>query len=322
MDKKACKAILKKIKQYDTITIYGHINPDCDCYGSSIGLREIIRDNFKNKKVYALGFGPDYMFERLSRYDEVSDDVIKESLAIIVDCSEIARISEQRIKLAKEIIKIDHHIESVPFEGTIKWVDNGAIAACQMIAEFALHYHLKISNLAAEALYLGICTDSGRFRYAPTNERTHYAVAKLYEIGINPKTMFDILYQSDANVVKYQALLITKFKQTEHGVIYCFADPKDYEQYGLTFDKISKNVNVLGNIKGCPIWILMTRSPEGFIRCEFRSQTLNIQKIAAKYGGGGHRCASGARLDNWSWDECMKIINDLDDLAKRGDDGE
>ena len=125
MDKKACKAILKKIKQYDTITIYGHINPDCDCYGSSIGLREIIRDNFKNKKVYALGFGPDYMFERLSRYDEVSDDVIKESLAIIVDCSEIARISEQRIKLAKEIIKIDHHIESVPFEGTIKWVDRG-----------------------------------------------------------------------------------------------------------------------------------------------------------------------------------------------------
>ena len=90
----------------------------------------------------------------------------------------------------------------------------------------------------------------------------------------------------------------------------------------MTFDKISKNVNVLGNIKGCPIWILMTRSPEGFIRCEFRSQTLNIQKIAVKYGGGGHRCASGARLDNWSWDECMKIINDLDDLAKRGDDGE
>lgn len=313
---KATKQILKKIKQYDVITIYGHVNPDFDCYGSSIGLREIIKDNFKNKKVYALGFGPTAMFDRLSPYDTVDDETIKQSLAIIVDCSEIARISEPRITLAKEVLKIDHHIESVPFND-LKWVDVESIACAQMIAEFAMHYHLKISKLAAEALYLGICTDSGRFRYAPTNAKTHRIVAHLYDLGIEPKTMFDILYQSDAAYVKYQALLVSKFKMTKNNVIYCFADPKDYEQFNLKYEQVSKNVNVIGNIIGCPIWTLFTRSPEDVIRVEFRSNGLNIQEIAKKYGGGGHKCAAGARLEGWSWDECMKIINDLDALAEQ-----
>mgnify|MGYP002523687929 CR=1 FL=1 len=316
MDKKLLKKFLKKIKQFDIITIYGHVNPDCDCYGASIGLREILRDNFKNKKIYALGFGPTVMFDRLARYDEVDDETIKNSLGIVVDVSETSRISEPRVTMCKELIKIDHHIESVPFDG-LKWVDTGSIAAAQMVAEFALTFHLKISKLAAEALYLGICTDSGRFRYTPTNAKTHLIVSKLYDLGIEPKSMFDILYQSEARFVKYQALIVSKFKTTKHNVIYCFIDPKDYEQFDLKYDQVSKNVNVMGNIIGSKAWTLFTRSPEGVIRVEFRSNGMNIQPIAVKYGGGGHKCAAGARLENWSWDECMKIINDLDELASK-----
>ena len=316
MDKKVCRKILNKIKKADIITIYGHVNPDCDCYGSSIGLREILRDNFKNKKVYALGFGPKMMFDRLSPYDEVDDETIKNSLAIILDVSEISRISEPRVTLAKDILKIDHHIETFPFDN-LKWADTGSIAACQMIAEFAFTFHLKVSKLAAECLYLGICTDSGRFRYSPTNEKTHRIVAKLYELGIEPKSMFDILYQSEARFVKYQALIVSKFETTKNNVIYCFIDPKDYEQFGLTFDQVSKNVNVMGNIIGAKAWTLFTRSPEDAIRVEFRSNGgVNVQQIAAKYGGGGHHSASGARLEGWSWDKCMNIIKDLDKAAK------
>ena len=315
MDKKVCKNILNKIKKAKIITIYGHVNPDCDCYGSSLALREIIKDNFKNKKVYALGFGPTMLFDRLTRYDtDVTDEEIKESLAIIVDVSETERVSEPRVTLAKDLLKIDHHIESVPFDH-LKWVDTGSIAACQMIAEFAFTFHLKVSKLAAELLYLGICTDSGRFRYAPTNAKTHLIVSKLYELGIEPKSMFDILYQSEARYVKYQALIVSKFKTTKNNVIYCFIDPEDYEQFGLKFDQVSKNVNVMGNIIGAKAWTLFTRSPEGFIRVEFRSSGKNIQPVAAKYGGGGHKCAAGARLENYTWKDCMKIVNDLDKVV-------
>lgn len=314
----AIKEIYQLIKKYKVITIHGHINPDPDCYGSALALREIIRDNFKNKEVYACGYGNEKLYDRLSTYDEVSDETIKESLAIIVDCSETPRIMDQRINTAKQIIKIDHHIESTPFIG-VKWVDVDSIACAQMIAEFAFMYHLKVSKLAAELMYLGICTDSGRFRYAPTNAKTHMIVSRLYVLGIEPKSIFAILYQSEEAFVKYQAWLITKFKRTEHNVIYACMDVKDYEQFGLKYDQVSKNVNVLGNIVGCPIWVLFTRSPEGTIRVEFRSSGLNVQEIAVKYGGGGHKQAAGTRLENQKdFSLAMKVVEDLDNLAAQG----
>ena len=318
MKNKAIKEIYKLIKKYDVITLYGHINPDPDCYGSSLALREIIKDNFKNKEVYALGFGSEKLYDRLTRYDEVSDEKIKESLAIICDCSEIERISEPRVRLAKQIIKIDHHIESKPFIG-VKWVDVDSIACAQMIAEFAFTYKLKVSKLAAELIYLGICTDSGRFRYAPTNAKTHLIVSKLYDLGIEPKSIFSILYQSDEAYIKYQALIVGKFQKTEHNVIYCFMDVQDYEQYGLKYEQVSKNVNVLGNVSGCPIWCLFTRSPEGQIRIEFRSHGLDVQKVSYKYGGGGHKNAAGARLENQKdFTLALEVVKDLDTLAEKG----
>lgn len=309
------KDILNLIKKYDVITIYGHINPDPDCYGSSSALKEIILTNFKNKEVYNLGFGPEKLIEFFGKYDEISDDKIKESLAIICDCSEVERVSEQRINLAKQIIKIDHHIESKPFIG-VKWVDVDAISCCQLVAEFAFKYHLKITKRAGELLFMGICTDSGRFRYAPTNAKTHLIVSKLYELGIEPSKIFHLLYQSEEAFVKYQALIVTKFQKTKHNVIYCFMDVKDYEQFGLTFDQVSKNVNVLGNIVGCPIWVLFTRSPEGTIRIEFRSNGPNVQQVALKYGGGGHERASGARLfDQKDFELAKQVVEDLDAIV-------
>lgn len=313
---KSIKEIYKIIKKYETITIYGHINPDGDSFGSGLAMRELLRTNFPDKKVYTLGYGLEQFYNRFGKYDEVSDEIIKESLALILDCSEVERVSDQRIRLAKQIIKIDHHIESNPFFGA-KWMDEDAVATCQMVAEFALETKMKITKTAAECMYLGICTDSGRFRYSPTNPKTHRIVAKLYELGIETKSIFDILYISDEAFVKYQALLVSRFQRTKNNVIYCFADFPDYDQFGLKFEQISKNVNVIGNIRGCPIWVLFTRSKEGSIRVEFRSNGINVQKVAVKYGGGGHMCAAGARLvDQKDFSLAMQVVNDLDKVAE------
>jgi len=313
---KDIKEIFKLIKKYDTITIYGHINPDGDCFGSSLALRELIKLNFPKKRVYSLAGTLPQLEKRLTTQDVLEDEnVIKESLAILVDVSETERVSDQRVLLAKQIIKIDHHIENKPFYG-IKWVDEGAIACCQQIAELAFTCKLKMNKLIAELLYLGICTDSGRFRYAPTNSKTHRIIAKLLDLGAETDSIFKILYLSDEAYVKYQALLVSKFKRTAHNVVYCCADVEDYTQFGLRFDQISKNVNVIGNIRGCPIWVLFTRSPENFIRVEFRAHKLNVQQVAAKYGGGGHLHAAGARLDNQTdFSLAMQIVEDLDKVA-------
>ncbi len=315
MNKRIVKHLLNKIKEYQVITIYGHINPDCDSYGSQIGLREILRANFPKKKIYALGAAPEYVFELYPKFDEVDLETIKSSLGILVDCSEVSRISDERVIYAKEIVKIDHHIESNEFKG-FKWVDTSYIAAAQMIADLAFTFKLKVPKIAAECLYLGICTDSGRFRYSPTDGNTHRIVGKLYDIGINTQPMFDMLYQSDPVYVKYQAHIVLSFKTTKNGVIYAFMDEPDYNKFNLSYEEVSKNVNVLGNLKGCPIWALFTRSPEGSIRVELRSKNADIQQIAVKYGGGGHLHASGVRIPKGNeWKVAKEIVKDLDDLA-------
>ena len=105
----------KIIEANDSIVIFGHIFPDGDCYGSQVGLRDLLRLNYPNKKVYAVGSGLHRFFKLIGEMDEVSDEIIKNSLAILVDGNDCSRMEDQRVVIAKEFIKIDHHIENYRF---------------------------------------------------------------------------------------------------------------------------------------------------------------------------------------------------------------
>ena len=103
--------ILEAIKQFDTVIIHRHSKPDGDALGSQIGLREIIKENFPEKTVYAVGDGSArYGFMEGSQMDDVADSVYQNALAIVLDTSAAALISDDRYKTAKQTARIDHHI--------------------------------------------------------------------------------------------------------------------------------------------------------------------------------------------------------------------
>ena len=144
--------ILEKIKKYDTITLYRHINPDGDAYGSQNGLNDIIKENFPEKKVYCVGTPSNHFDKFLPHMDEVSDEIIENSLAIVLDVGNIARVDDARFLTAQDIMKIDHHIYVEPFMdslGYVEWVETNYIAACEMIADLAYQNDLKINEQAA-----------------------------------------------------------------------------------------------------------------------------------------------------------------------------
>ena len=101
------KEIAKKIRQYETIVIFRHNRPDMDALGSQWGLKHLIEQNYKNKKVYVVG--DSNKFDFLGKMNEVSDEMIQNSLAIILDVAVAALISDQRYILAKERMVIVHH---------------------------------------------------------------------------------------------------------------------------------------------------------------------------------------------------------------------
>lgn len=311
----AFKIAHELILKHDTIVIFGHTLPDGDCYGSQIALRDVLRLNFPRKKVFAVGSGLPSLFSRLGSMDIVEDQTIKDALAILVDVSDFPLVEDQRLLIAKEYLKIDHHYESNPFQYE-KVMNTNKIATAEIIAEFIENYKLKMNKTIAEALYLGIATDSGRFLYEPTNKKTFLTTANLYDYNIEPKELFNIIYQTEENYLKYRGYLLSNYQKTPNGVIYCYVKKEVYLNFGLDYTYASSQVGTYSNIKGYPIFALFTENLEGGIRVELRSNSVPIREIALKHGGGGHALAAGVRMLKGSEQEVNKIVQDLDQLLK------
>ena len=105
------EAILAELKAYDTIIIHRHSKPDGDALGSQIGLKHILRENFPEKTVYAVGDDARFFgFMDDSVMDEIADSCYTDALAVILDCGAPALISDDRYRMAKKTVRIDHHI--------------------------------------------------------------------------------------------------------------------------------------------------------------------------------------------------------------------
>lgn len=308
------KQIYQKIIENDVITIFGHILPDGDCYGSELGLKEAIKATFPDKKVYALGSGLPNFFERLAPLDVVNDDVIKNSLAIVLDVANVERIEDQRFLTAKDIIKIDHHIFVHKF-GSIELVDNDSIACAQIVARIVRVNDMKLSKLGAEALMLGLITDSGRFQYGQTNAETFETAKFLMNHGVQLRSIYDTLYAVELKDIKFKGYVMNSFS-TVSGVSFIKYTKDKCDELQVTPDYAASQVNLMANIKGFPIWASFAEKEEGVIRCEMRSAApeYNVQLVAKKYGGGGHIQASGCRVSCFSIVD--EIIEDLKLLAK------
>ena len=301
--------VIEKIKQYNTIIIHRHKNPDGDAYGCQIGLKNIITENFPEKKVFAVGDASRrFSFMEGSVMDEIPDDYYPSALAIVLDTSAAALISDERYKTAKETVRIDHHIfceQICEFEIT----DTSYESCCGLIAELALECGLRLNTLAAKSLYTGMVTDSGRFRYDSTSSDTHRLASFIMKTKFDTSEIYSNLYVDDFEFIKLRAQFVLKINLTDCGVAYIYTTLDEAKSYGVDTFTISRGmVNTMGEIKGINTWVNFTESDEGVLT-EIRSSKHNINPIAVKYGGGGHAKASGATLKNK--EEAMRMLEDL-----------
>lgn len=301
--------IIQKIKEYDTIIIHRHKNPDGDALGSQIGLKNIILDNFPSKKVYVVGdMSKRFAFMEGSEMDNIADDVYKNALAFVLDTSAASLISDERYKIAKETVRIDHHIFCENICDT-EVTDTSYESCCGLITELAVESGLKLGELAAKSLYTGMVTDSGRFRYDSTSSNTHRLASELMKTKFDTSEIYSNLYVDDFEFIKLRAKFILKINLTENGVAYIYTTLEEAKSYGVDNFTISRGmVNTMGEIRGVNTWVNFTESDEGVL-VEIRSSKHNINPIAVKYGGGGHAKASGATLKNK--EEAMRMLEDL-----------
>lgn len=307
--------VLKFIREAKTIIIHRHSRPDGDALGSQIGLREAIKATFPRKEIYMVGdMTPRYEF--MGKMDEVEDEKYKDALVFVLDTSEQSMISDERYLTGKHLIKIDHHIAKESF-GDVEIVDTSYESCCGLVAFLIDRIRLKMTDYGAKSLYTGMVTDSGRFRYDSTTSKTFEIASKLLKHNFNINEIYNHLYTDTLEMVKLRAQFTLKFKLTDNNVAYIKTTQEEMKEYNVDIFSISRNmVNTMAGIKGINIWVNFTEDVDGRVIAEIRSSKYNINNIAVKYGGGGHKAASGATLKNF--DEADMMLNDLNELAKEG----
>ena len=305
---------LELLKKYDTVIIHRHTNPDGDAMGSQIGLKNLLLDNFPEKKVYVVGDGAGrFSFMDGSVMDEISDETYRGALAVILDSAEHSLVSDDRYTLAEKTLRIDHHIFCEKF-ADVEIVETAFESCAGLVTHLAREWGLTINTSAAKALFTGIVTDSGRFRYDSTTPRTFSDAAFLLEKGFNPTEIYDKLYVDDFSMIKMRAGFVLDIRFTKNNVAYIYSDRKKVDSLGVSDFTVSRGmVNVMAEIRGVDVWVNFTESRDGTVLAELRSRNLDINKIAVKYGGGGHLKASGASLKDKA--QAMEMLADLDKLV-------
>lgn len=309
--------ILNEIKKYDKIIIHRHNNPDGDALGSQIGLKLIIRENFPEKTVYTVGDSAKrYSFMAYSRMDEIADSEYEGALAIILDTSAKSLISDDRYALAASTVRIDHHIFCEKI-ADIELTDTSFESCAGLVAAFAKETGLRMTPEAAKSLYTGMITDSGRFRYDSTTSQTFLIAAYLCEQKFDTGDIYRNLYADDFSHIRLKAEFVLKIKFTKHNVAYIYTTLEEARATGADTFAISRGmVGTMAEIRGVDIWVNFTETEEGVL-CEIRSSKYNINSVAVKYGGGGHKKASGATVADR--ETAMKMLADLDKMMEDGE---
>ncbi|WP_341321038.1 bifunctional oligoribonuclease/PAP phosphatase NrnA [Solibacillus sp. FSL H8-0523] len=309
------RQIIDKIKQYETIILHRHVRPDPDAYGSQIGLAELIRANFPEKKVYTVG-EHDESLSFLAHPEEITDATFEGALIIATDTANTERIDDQRYTTGDFLIKIDHHPNDDAY-GDLLWVETSASSCSEMIYE--LYDEAKdyagwiMSDAAARLLFAGIVGDTGRFLFPSASPKTFETAGQLVQYNFDRNQVFDGMYEMERKLLNLQGYIYQHFMMDENGMAYIKLPTDVLKEFDATPSETSLLVGSLGNVKNIRAWVMFIEENDT-IRVRLRSKGPVINGLAKKYNGGGHPLASGATAH--SWDEVEQVILDLKEICQ------
>lgn len=308
------KQIVKKIKEYDEIVIARHVGPDPDAIASTIALRDLIKLNYPEKKVYAVGSGVS-RFKYFGVLDKINEDELTNALLIICDVPKFDRVDQAYAPTYKYTIKIDHH----PCDEKIcdlELVDETSSSTCQLITELVYNTKLKIDKSIAEKLFMGIVSDSDRFLLSYTTPKTLLLSSRLlndYKFELMP--LYNNLYERPINERKFESYIIDNMTITENGFGYIKITDEIINEFKVDAGTASNMVNDLNFIKELKVWAFSSFDEKlGLYKINLRSRGIIINEIASKFNGGGHKFASGARIK--TEEEVNELFKALDEACK------
>lgn len=308
------KKIYKEIKKYDTIVIARHVGVDPDALASQLALRDSIKLSFPDKKVYAIGTGSakfTYM-GKLDRFDGPFDN----ALLIVTDTPDRKRVDMADVSSYRFSIKIDHHPFIEKF-CDIELIEDTCSSACEIVMKLIEQTKLECNRGIAEILYMGLVSDSNRFLFNSCTADTFELVSRyLYKYQFNINELYQKMYVRPLNEVRLEGYISLNMTVTENSLAYIKITDEIINKFGVDSAAAGNMINNFNFIDGILVWSTITEDVKNNqIRVSIRSRGPEINKVAEKYHGGGHKFASGAKVS--TFDEAMDLMNELDLVAKK-----
>lgn len=298
------------IDDFDSIVTFAHVRPDGDAYGSSMGMKLALEYLYPGKKCYCVGSYdgnlPSYLPKPI-KPGELPLEIIKNSLCIITDTGTTDRIEDPRALQGKMVVKIDHH-PLVEHFGDYEFVDELKSSCSVIVADMLFASFPVIPANAASALLLGMLTDTGYLRFSSDPDDFSKAGRLIYD-GANIQDLYDSLLLKHLSDVKIEQKILSSMI-ADKKVAYCVFPKEKLKEMNLSADKMSELVNTIGFTVECPIWAFFSEYDDGKVRVELRSNRgHDVSEVAVKFGGGGHKQASGTTLS--SLNDVSKVVEAL-----------
>ena len=315
--------VVELIENKQSFAITTHLRPDGDGVGSSLGLCWLLRSLGKDAEVVLKDAIP-ISYLNLPGADEVkqiSEVNGQYDAVFIIECSNLARPDIEGLE-AQVTVNIDHHSTSEHF-GTINWIDPTASAVGEMIYNLCKAIGGRISKEIAECLYLAIVSDTGSFHFSNTTDRTLKVASELVKVGVKPANISEIIYNSYPwSRIELMRQVLDTVRRDASGRIAYMRQTLAMEENSEAVDGDNNGfVNIPLSAKEVEVVLYMRETKTDVYRVSLRSKgSINVAHVAEKFGGGGHRNASGLRIEG-DWNQLeSKIIAELTKAIEKAAD--
>lgn len=291
------------IKESKNILLFAHSRPDSDTIGSVLALREYINDLKINVDIVCFDPYPDYLLNLSPDYFNFPKHLELGKYNLIIATDSVERGFEKIKDSFKEnqvIALIDHHPD-ITIQGDINIIDPNYSSVCEIIYDFLEFKKIKINRQISTFLLLGILGDTGMFQHSNTTPRVLEIASNLMKNGAPITKIINTAFANkNISTLKLWGKAFEKAKiNPKNGMIASVLTKKEMEECGATSEDIAQVSGILNTVPGTKFALILSERGDGMIKGSLRSEKykgVDVSKIAAMFGGGGHRLASGFEI--------------------------
>ncbi len=298
------QAVLDILRREDDFLVAGHSSPDGDALGSGVALCCVLRKLGKRYRHFAAGGVPlslDWVETAgpvLGSAEELGNFTPR--WVVTLDCGAADRLDEAVLKLAapERMLNIDHHVGNTRF-AAVNWVDTNQPAVGVMVAEIAKAFGMTLGGALGEAVYLAIISDTGHFSYSNTKPETLELAAEILRAGLDVGE-FNARFEKNWSPTRLKLWASALQNTALHcgglvGVVRI--DAAILDDTGATRYDCDGLVEIMRRVRGVRVAASLREDAEGSVRISLRSHGEDdVQLLAKRLGGGGHKNAAGASV--------------------------